>query len=126
MTKEKLQIGDILESDSNQIAFVNKILPTKVRVYINNQKDYILDNQLSHWKYANPIKDNRIVSSKTFAIRFNQFLEWIPKSWWMSMPHYYEEYEYMLNVSRRLLNYQIQTAKDEEEINYLKRLNLYE
>ena len=27
----------------------------------------------------NPIKDNRIVNSKTFAVRFKQFLEWIPE-----------------------------------------------
>ena len=72
----------------------------------------------------NPIKDNRIVSSRTFAVRFKQFLEWIPKEWWMSQPHYYEEYEYMLNIANQLLKYQIQTATSEEEINYLKELNL--
>ena len=72
----------------------------------------------------NPIKDNRIVNSKTFAVRFKQFLEWIPEKWWMSQPHYYEEYEYMKYVSEELLKYQIETATDEEEIDYLKRLNL--
>ena len=75
---------------------------------------------------VNPIKDNRLVSSETFAIRFKQFLEWIPQNWWMSQPHYMEEYEYMMSVAKQLLNYQIQTATDEEEINYLKRLNLTE
>ena len=37
---------------------------------------------------------------------------------------YFEEYEYMMDIADRLLKYQIQTATDEEEINYLKRLNL--
>jgi hypothetical protein len=41
-------------------------------------------------------------------------------------PHILEEYEYMQIVANDLLKYQIQTATDEEEINYLKRLNLYE
>ena len=72
----------------------------------------------------NPIKDNRIVSSKTFAIRFKQFLEWLPENWINSQPHYYEEYEYMKLIAKHLLKYQIQTATEEGEINYLKRLNL--
>lgn len=80
--------------------------------------------QLHHLKFANPIKDNRIVSSETFAIRFKHFLEWIPKEWWMSQPHYYEEYEYLMSIAQCLLDYQIQTAKDKIEIDYLKRLEL--
>ena len=35
-----------------------------------------------------------------------------------------EEFEFMDKVADYLLNYQIQTAVDEEEINYLKRLKL--
>lgn len=73
-----------------------------------------------------PIIDNRIVNSETFAVRFKQFLEWIPKEWWMSQPHYYEEFEYMKSVANQLLSYQIQTASNEEEINYLKKLNVYD
>ena len=72
----------------------------------------------------NPIIDNRIVSSKTFAVRFKQFLEWIPEEWWMSQPHYYEEFHYMKNVADKLLKYQIETVTDENEIDYLKRLEL--
>ena len=126
MTKEQLKIGDYIQSDFGKFAYVDKILPIKVRVWIDGQKDYILDEQLSHWSYANPIIDNRIVTSETFAIRFKQFLEWIPKNWWMSQPHYYEEYKYMKDVSEELLKYQIETATDESEINYLKRLNLWQ
>ena len=69
---------------------------------------------------ANPIKDNRIVSSKTFAIRFKHFIEDVQ----VNDPASEEEKEYLLNVSDQLLKYQIQTVTDEEEINYLKRLNL--
>lgn len=124
MNKEQLKVGDYLQSDTGQFAFVDKILPTKVRVWINNQKDYILDEQLHHWSYGNPIKDNRIVGSVTFAVRFKQFLDWIPEEFYMSGPHILEEYEYMKYMADHLLKYQIQTVKDESETNYLKQLNL--
>jgi hypothetical protein len=124
MIKEQLKKGDYIQSDSGKFAYVDKILPTKVRVWIDGQKDYILNEQLSHWSYANPIKDNRIILSKTFAIRFKQFLEWVPAYWITSQPHYIEEFEFMDKVADYLLNYQIQTVTDEEEINYLKRLKL--
>ena len=124
MNKEQLKVGDYLQSDTGQFAFVDKILSTKVRVWINNQKDYILDEQLHHWSYGNPIKDNRIVGSVTFAVRFKQFLDWIPEEFYMSGPHILEEYEYMKYMADHLLKYQIQTVKDESETNYLKQLNL--
>ena len=124
MNKEQLKIGDYIQSDLGKFAYVDKILQTKVRVWIDNQKDYILDEQLHHWSYANPIKDNRIVDSKTFAIRFKQFLDWIPKEFYMSGPHILEEYEYMQIIADHLLKYQIQTATSEEERNYLKGLKL--
>jgi hypothetical protein len=124
MNKEQLKVGDYIQSDSGKFAYVDKILPTKIRVWIDNQKDYILNEQIYHWSYANPIKDNRIVNSKTFAVRFKQFLDWIPKEFYMSGPHILEEYEYMQAVSDQLLKYQIQTAIDKSEVDYLKRLNL--
>lgn len=126
MNKEKIKVGDILKSDEDIIAYVDKILPKKVRVWIDRKRDYILDEQLHHWQFANPIKENRIVSDYTFAVRFKQFLKWIPKEWWMSQCHYFEEYEYMMDIANQLLNYQIQTAESEDEIDYLKRLKLYE
>lgn len=124
MNKEQLKFGDYIQSDSGKFAYVDKILQTKVRVWIDNQKDYILDEQLHHWSYANPIKDNRIVNSYTFAVRFKQFLDWIPKEFYMSGPHILEEYEYMQMIADRLLKYQIQTVTKDTEINYLKMLNL--
>ena len=124
MNKEQLKKGDYIQSDSVEFAYVDKILPTKVRVWINGQKDYILNEQLHHWSYANPIKDNRIVNSYTFAVRFKQFLDWIPKEFYMSGPHILEEYEYMKYVADSLLKYQIQTVTKDSEINYFKQLNL--
>ena len=124
MNKEQLKIGDYIQSDSGEFAYVDKILPTKIRVWIDGQKDYILDEQLYHWSYGNPIKDNRIVNSYTFAVRFKQFLDWIPENFYMSGPHILEEYEYMKDVADSLLKYQIQTATKDSEIEYLKRLQL--
>ena len=122
MNKKQLKVGDYIQSDSGKFAYVDKILPTKVRVWTNGQKDYIPDEQLNHWSYANPIKDNRIVSSKTFAIRFKNFIEDTQVNDACSE----EEKEYLLDVANQLLEYQIQTATDESEINYLKRLNLWQ
>ena len=68
----------------------------------------------------NPIIDNRIISSETFAVRFKSFIENTNVNDAISE----EEKEYLLNVANQLLQYQIQTATDKEEINYLKRLNL--
>lgn len=124
MDKEKIELGDTIISDTGIIAYVDKILPTKIRVWINGKKDYILDEQLHHWQFTNPIKENRIVSDYTFAVRFKQFLKWIPQEWWMSQPHYYEEFEYMKWVAESLLKYQTQTVCDEDEIKYLKKLNI--
>ena len=68
----------------------------------------------------NPIKDNRIISSKTFAIRFRNFIE----NTNVNDPASEEEKEYLLNVANQLLEYQIKTASNKEEIDYLKRLHL--
>jgi hypothetical protein len=124
MSKEQLKIGDYIQSDLGTKAFVDKILKDKIRVWINNQKVYILDEQLHHWSYGNLIKDNRIVDSYTFAVRFKQFLDWIPENFYMSGPHILEEYEYMKYVADSLLKYQIQTVTEDSEINYFKQLNL--
>ena len=77
---------------------------------------------MSKEQLKNPIKDNRIVSSKTFAIRLRNFISNVK----VNDPCSEEEKEYLLRVAENLLYYQIQTVTDEEEINYLKRLNLYE
>ena len=70
----------------------------------------------------NPIINNRIVKDKTFALRFLSFA--------MSVETVdacnYEERESMIRYASRLLEYQIETATDEEEINYLERCDAKE
>ena len=130
MNKEQLKKGDIIECcgitayvvdpnfNDNYIK-VNLGNTCRARVLIN--KDW-----LSIWNFVSPIKENRIVSDYTFAVRFKQFLDWIPKEFYMSGPHILEEYEYMQIIADNLLKYQIQTATDKSEIDYLKRLNLWQ
>lgn len=68
----------------------------------------------------NPIKDSRIVSDTTFALRLKNFIEKVNVC---DQPGE-EEKDYLLMVAKRLLKYQTETATDEEEVNYLKRLGL--
>lgn len=112
--------GELLESNTGKIAYVKEVLEDKLKVLINGKKEIILNTDLSNWSYINPIKDDRIVSDTTFALRFKHFLERIPQEFILSHPMLYEEYDYMLHVAKRLLKYQIQTVTDEYEIKYLK------
>ena len=68
----------------------------------------------------NPIKDNRIVDDKTFALRLKNFIENVNVC---DQPSE-EEKDYLLMVARQLLKYQVETSTDEDEVNYLKRLGL--
>lgn len=124
MNKEQLKKGDIIECGeitayvvdpnfNDNYVKVNLGNTCRARVLIN--KDW-----LSIWKFISPIKDNRIVSNETFALRFRNFIKDVHVNDAASE----EEKEYLLNVANQLLKYQIQTATDEKEINYLKRLNL--
>lgn len=124
MKQEQLKKGDIIEccgitayvvdpSFNDNYVKVNLGNTCRARVLIN--KDW-----LSIWKFVSPIKDNRIVSDETFAIRFKTFIEETE----VSDPCSDDEKDYLLNVANRLLKYQIQTATDESEIDYLKSLNL--
>lgn len=62
----------------------------------------------------NPIKDNRIVNDKTFALRFKRFIENVTVCDCASE----EEKDYLLFVANRLLQYQVKTATDANEIKY--------
>ena len=68
----------------------------------------------------NPIKDNRIVNDTTFAIRLKSFIDKVDVCDCASE----EEKEYLQRVASKLIKYQVETATDEEEVNYLKRLGL--
>ncbi len=65
----------------------------------------------------NIIKDNRIVSDKTFATRFVMFLKNIQ----VNDPMSQEELEYMQRVSKSLLIHQANTVTEKEEKEYLNR-----
>ena len=69
---------------------------------------------------GNPIKDNRIVSDTTFAIRLKNFMDSVDCCDCAGE----EEKEYFQMVAERLVKYQVETSTDEEEVSYLKRLGL--
>jgi len=128
MKRKLLRRGTVLQQKGkpSKLAYVMDIFSNHIVVIIDGKKSNITNGMLDeYWELLNPIKDNRIVSNKTFATRFRQFLKWIPEDWWMSQPHYYEEFQYMDYVSEMLLAYQIDTATDEDEVNYLKRMEKF-
>lgn len=65
----------------------------------------------------NPIKNNRIVNDKTFAIRLREFI----KNTQINDAASDEEKRYLLDIAQSLLDYQIETATDEYELKYLKK-----
>ena len=124
MNKEQLKKGDIIECCGITAYVVDPDFNDNyIKVNLGNTcraKVLINKDWLSIWNFVSPIKDNRIVSNETFAIRFRNFI----KDVHVNDPASEEEKEYLLNVANNLLNYQIQTATDEKEISYLKRLKL--
>ena len=68
----------------------------------------------------NPIKDNRIVSDMTFAVRLKNFIDNVEAC---DCPGE-EEKEYLQSVANELIKHQVETATDEEEIKYLKNIGL--
>ena len=69
----------------------------------------------------NPIIDNRIVNSITFALRLFKFIKDVQVNDAASD----EEKCYLLNVAKSLLDYQIQTATDKSELQYLENIKIY-
>ena len=67
----------------------------------------------------NPIKNNRLVKDKTFALRLLSFAFDIQCSDACSE----DEKESMVSYSTTLLKYQMETATDIDEVKYLERCN---
>lgn len=65
----------------------------------------------------NPIKDNRIVRDKTFALRLLKFA----LDTQCSDACGEDEKESMVSYSTKLLKYQIETTTDKDEVEYLVR-----
>jgi hypothetical protein len=124
MNKEQLKKGDIIECCGITAYVVDpNYKENYVKVNLSNTcraRALINKDWLSIWNFVSPIKDNRIVSDKTFAIRFRDFIKDVQ----VNDPASEEEKEYLLSVANQLLEYQIQTVSDEKEIDYLKRLDL--
>lgn len=68
-----------------------------------------------------PIVDGRLVSDMTFALRFRNFLGRIQVADAASD----EELEMLKSVADSLLDWQLQTAEDQHEIDYLKRVGVW-
>ena len=66
---------------------------------------------------TNPIKDNRIVKDKTFALRLLNFA----LETQCSDPCSEDEKESMVSYATSLLQYQIETATEDSELKYLER-----
>lgn len=107
---KKGNIINILEVDSE------KELP----ILMEDKKRYSFTDERLILQANNecPIIDGRIVSDKTFAIRFREFLEGIIPADCIG----YEELEYLKYVSKKLLDWQIKTATSEEELSYLENI----
>lgn len=69
---------------------------------------------------TNSIKDNRIVNDMTFAIRLISFLKDTQVNDQMGE----EEKEYLIKVAKELFDYQVATATQIGEVDYLKRVRL--
>lgn len=70
----------------------------------------------------NPIKENRYVNDITFATRLKNFIEHTGKTYGAGDFLIYEEWEYLLNVANKLVNWQKENVT-EEDFNYFKNLN---
>lgn len=63
----------------------------------------------------NIIRDNRIVSNYTFAVRFLSYLMDDYNGGAFGHPMQEEEYEYMISVAIELLKHQVETCPDNEK-----------
>ena len=70
----------------------------------------------------NPIKENRIVKDITSATRLLSFAEDVSVADACSE----DEKEYLVRYATSLLRYQVKTAVDEAEVDYLKRVGVWD
>lgn len=95
-------------------------------VLLNGEKSQLQEEverlgSIIHDRKDNPIKSNRIVSDKTFAVRLRNFTEGTQAI----DPATQEELDYFKMTAERLLKWQTKTVhKNSEEYRYLERLGL--
>ena len=75
--------------------------------------------ELTKIKNMNIIKENRIVSDRTFATRFLGFLKDIQ----VNDPMSAEELEYLRRVANSLLVHQKNTCTEKQELDYLNTVH---
>ena len=80
----------------------------------------IIDYSLN--EMANPRKENRYVNDITFATRLKHFIEHTGKTYGASDFLIDEEWEYLLYVVNKLVNWQKENA-NEKDLKYFENLN---
>lgn len=96
----------------------NILLSGRIRQLEDDVRVY---KALSRGKKENPIRSNRVVSDKTFAVRLRSFVKDIQTCDAAGE----EEKEYILKTAERLLEWQVKTVrKDTTEYDYLCSLGL--
>lgn len=88
--------------------------------YSVNGKSSSGQSLVIYYNRKSPIEGGRLVSDYTFAIRLGSFLDGIQVCDACSE----DELEYLKDVAKNLLEWQIDTVKDPQEIDYLRRLGL--
>lgn len=73
----------------------------------------------------NPIKDNRIVSSHTYAVRNLCFLSYCYPDAIRTGQMFNEEFEYLCRVACDLIKYQVKTCPDSEKWYFNNLVNNY-
>lgn len=139
MVLGKFNIGDIVVSmksvtGGRQIGDLFKIQPNSTEKMLYTDRLAICSSEPESWEIATDEEidlynkgivekifiDNRMLFDKTFAFRFKHFVECLETS--DSYGHMVKES--MLSYATRLLNRQIITATDKDEIEYLKSKGL--
>lgn len=94
---------------------------TTIKLRVHNSVNIVITKTGNKYYFEsdliNPIKDNRIVSDKTFATRLIKFLESVDTQ----DPLSEEEQKYLLSIANKLRNYQYLTRTDEEDV-YFKNI----
>lgn len=88
--------------------------------YSLNGKSSSGQDLIIYYNRKSPIEGGRLVSDYTFAVRLGSFLDRIQVHDACSE----DELEYLKDVAKDLLEWQIDTVKDPQEIDYLRRLGL--
>ena len=110
-----------LEDKNKEIADRDETIETLHKRVGEMTSDLEVASSLLTPNKANPIKSNRIVSDKTFAVRLRSFMNQIQPCDAASE----EEVNYFIHVAEKLLSWQTKTVRRESsEAEYLQRLNL--